>query len=89
MTSYQDNPVKIAIVGDIHNQWEVEDAIALQELGVDLVLFVGDFGNEAVEVVRMIASVDLPKAAILGNHDAWYTASDWGRKRCPYDRNKD
>ena len=89
MTSYQDNAVKIAVVGDIHNQWEAEDAIALQELGVDLILFVGDFGNEAVEVVRMIASVDLPKAAILGNHDAWYTASDWGRKRCPYDRNKE
>lgn len=89
MTSYHDNPVKIAVVGDIHNQWEAEDAIALQELGVDLVLFVGDFGNESVEVVRMIASVDLPKAAILGNHDAWYSASDWGRKRCPYDRNKE
>ena len=89
MTSYQDNPVKIAVVGDIHNQWEAEDAIALCELGVDLVLFVGDFGNEAVDVVRMIASVDLDKAAILGNHDAWYTASDWGRKRCPYDREKE
>lgn len=89
MTSYQDNPVKIAVVGDVHYQWEAEDAIALQELGVDLVLFVGDFGNEAIEVVRIIACVDLPKAAILGNHDAWYTASDWGRKRCPYDRNKE
>ena len=89
MTSYHEHPVKIAVVGDIHNQWEAEDAIALQELGVDLVLFVGDFGNEAVEVVRMIASVDRPKAAILGNHDAWYSASDWGRKRCPYDREQE
>ena len=89
MTSYHNNPVKIAVVGDIHDLWEDEDAIALKHLGVDLVLFVGDFGNESVDVVRRIASIDLPNAAILGNHDAWYTASDWGRKRCPYDRNKE
>ena len=89
MTSYHNNPLKIAVVGDVHDLWEDEDAIALKHLGVDLVLFVGDFGNESVDVVRRIASIDLPKAAILGNHDAWYTASDWGRKRCPYDRNKE
>lgn len=89
MTSYHDNPVKIAVVGDIHDLWEDEDAIALQHLGVDLVLLVGDFGNESVEVVRKLASIDLPKAAILGNHDAWYSASEWGRKRCPYDREQE
>ncbi len=89
MTSYHDNPVKIAVVGDIHDLWEAEDAIALEYLDVDLVLFVGDFGNESVDVVHRIASVNLPKAAIMGNHDAWYTASDWGRKRCPYDRDKE
>jgi uncharacterized protein (TIGR04168 family) len=86
MTKYQINPVKIAVVGDVHDLWEDEDAIALHELGVDLVLFVGDFGNESVEVVRKIAALDLPKAAIMGNHDAWYSASDWGKKRCPYNR---
>ncbi|HEY9822113.1 MAG TPA: TIGR04168 family protein, partial [Candidatus Sericytochromatia bacterium] len=89
MTRYHENSVKIAVVGDIHDLWEEEDAIALKELGVDLVLFVGDFGNESVEVVRMISSIDIPKAAIMGNHDAWYTASDWGRKRCPYNREKE
>lgn len=89
MSSYQDNPVKIAVVGDIHDLWEDEDAIALHKLGVDLVLFVGDFGNESVDVVRKIASIDIPKAAILGNHDAWYSASTWGRLRCPYDRKKE
>ena len=77
--------IKIAVVGDVHDQWEPEDEFALKHLGVDLVLFVGDFGNEAVEVVRAIARVDLPKAVIFGNHDAWYSASDWGRKRSPYD----
>jgi uncharacterized protein (TIGR04168 family) len=81
--------LKIAVVGDIHDQWEVEDGIALRHLGIDLVLFVGDFGNESVEVVRAIASLDIPKAAVFGNHDAWYTATDWGRKKCPYNRERE
>lgn len=89
MTSHYKNSIKIAVVGDVHDLWEAEDAIALQKLAVDLVLFVGDFGNESVNVVRQITSIKLPIAAIMGNHDAWYTASDWGRKRCPYDRQKE
>ncbi|MEA5538754.1 TIGR04168 family protein [Limnoraphis robusta Tam1] len=81
--------IKIAVVGDVHDQWEEEDGIALKQLGVDLVLFVGDYGNEAVEVVRAIAALDLPKAAVFGNHDAWYTMTSWGRKHCPYDPEKE
>ncbi len=77
--------ITIAVVGDVHDLWEHEDQIALEHLGVDLVLFVGDFGNEAVEVVRDIAAVNLPKAVIMGNHDAWYSASSWGRQKAPYD----
>jgi uncharacterized protein (TIGR04168 family) len=76
----------IAVVGDVHYQWDSNDALVLNHLGVDLVLFVGDFGNEAVDVVQSIAHLNIPKAAILGNHDAWYTATEWGRKKCPYDR---
>ena len=78
-------PIGIAIVGDVHDQWEAADEIALRRLNVDLVLFVGDFGNESVELVARLATLDLPKAAIFGNHDAWYTASDWGRSKSPYD----
>ncbi len=91
MTSQRNHNQKIviAVVGDIHDQWEAEDGIALQKLGVDLVLFVGDFGNESVDVVRAIAALEIPKAAVFGNHDAWYTATDWGRKKCPYDREKE
>ncbi len=89
MTSHHKDSIKIAVVGDVHDLWEAEDTIALAKLAVDLVLFVGDFGNESVDVVRRIASIKLPFAAIMGNHDAWYTASDWGRKRCPYDRKKE
>ncbi len=79
-------PLTIAVVGDVHDQWEAEDEAALKHLDVDLVLFVGDFGNEAVDVVRAIAAIKIPKAAIFGNHDAWYTATEWGRKKCPYNR---
>ena len=81
--------IKIAVVGDVHDRWEAEDELALKHLGVDLALFVGDFGNESVEIVRQVASLDIPKAAILGNHDAWYTASVWGQKQAPYDRTKE
>ncbi|MCG8366819.1 MAG: TIGR04168 family protein [Pseudanabaenales cyanobacterium] len=84
-----DRPVKIAVVGDVHDQWEPEDGLALKHLNVDLALFVGDFGNESVEIVRAIAALDLPKAVILGNHDAWYTATHWGRKKCPYNRRQE
>ena len=44
--THQDRHIKIAVVGDVHDQWEEDDDIALKHLGVDLVLFVGDFGNE-------------------------------------------
>ncbi len=81
--------VKIAVIGDIHDLWELKDNAALKHLEVDLALFVGDYGNEAVEVVRRIAAVDLPKAAVMGNHDAYYSASNKGIKNCPYDRHRE
>lgn len=81
--------ITIAIVGDVHGQWSAADSLALQHLQADLVLFVGDFGNEAVEVVREIATVPIPKAVIMGNHDAWYSASSWGREKAPYDRTQE
>ncbi|MFN7245444.1 MAG: TIGR04168 family protein, partial [Microcystis sp.] len=42
---------KIAVIGDVHDQWEIEDNLALEALQVDLALFVGDFGNESLEIV--------------------------------------
>ncbi|NJK54552.1 MAG: TIGR04168 family protein [Pleurocapsa sp. SU_5_0] len=85
----QQPEITIAIVGDVHDQWSATDSLALQYLKVDLVLFVGDFGNEAVEIVREIAAVPIPKAVIMGNHDAWYSASSWGRQKAPYDQSKE
>jgi len=86
MTNYADRSILIAVVGDIHDQWETDDAAALKHLGADLALFVGDFGNESVPVVKEIASLEIPFAAITGNHDCWYTATPWGEKKCPYNR---
>jgi len=80
---------KIAVVGDVHDQWEEQDQQALIYLGVDLVLFVGDFGNESVEIIQKVSELPLKKAVVLGNHDAWYTASEWGRKHRPYDPSLD
>ncbi len=89
MTTAAGKTLTIAVIGDIHNQWEPADNQSLENLGVDLALFVGDFGNEAVEIVRLIAQLSVPSAAICGNHDAWYTASDWGRRQAPYDRRRE
>ncbi|MGK7942089.1 MAG: TIGR04168 family protein [Crocosphaera sp.] len=85
----QKQVITIAVVGDVHNQWEEVDNYVLERLKIDLVLFVGDFGNESVPIVRTITELALPKAVIMGNHDAWYTASAWGRKQCPYNRRKE
>jgi uncharacterized protein (TIGR04168 family) len=79
-------PIQIAIVGDIHSEWSDLDNDLLCQLDLDLVLFVGDLGNEDVAVADRIAKLELPKAVILGNHDAWFTASPWGQSKCPYDR---
>ena len=81
--------VKIAVIGDIHDRWELTDNDALKYLDVDLAIFLGDYGNESVEIVRRIAAVELPKAAIMGNHDAFYSASNKGIQKCPYDRDKE
>ncbi|XAR50741.1 hypothetical protein NMG60_11005156 [Bertholletia excelsa] len=73
--------VRIAVVGDVHDQWNLEDDTkALQLLRPDLVLFTGDFGNENAELVRTIADLKIAKAVILGNHDAWNT-SQFAEKR--------
>jgi uncharacterized protein (TIGR04168 family) len=90
---FQSNPlhktVRIAVVGDIHNQWDLEDEAALLSLQIDLALFVGDFGNEAVDIVEQVAQLPIPSAIALGNHDAWHSATPWGRQKCPYDRSRE
>ncbi|KAI5063267.1 hypothetical protein GOP47_0021814 [Adiantum capillus-veneris] len=65
----------------LHDQWDdFEDTRALRELKPDLVLFTGDFGDENVELVHSISKLNFLKAAILGNHDCWYTAELFSRQ---------
>ena len=64
--------VRLAVVGDVHGKWHAADVVALQHLEADCALFVGDIGEEDLELVGAIADMDHPKAVILGNHDAWY-----------------
>lgn len=61
---------RIVFVGDVHNHWVNEDEGALRALHPHLTVFVGDIGDEAVELVRKIARMEVPKAVILGNHDS-------------------
>ncbi len=41
----------------------------LAQLNPDAVLFVGDLSNADIKLVKSIASIDIPTAVILGNHD--------------------
>ncbi len=61
----------LTVIGDVHRWWRPADATFLERTRPDLTLFVGDLGDEDVEMVRMIARLPVPKAVILGNHDAW------------------
>jgi len=58
-------------IGDIHRCWREVDAVYLERSQPDLAMFVGDLGDEDVEMVRRIADVSVKKVVILGNHDAW------------------
>ncbi|KAM6553131.1 hypothetical protein CsatB_013893 [Cannabis sativa] len=81
MASSSSSSARIAVVGDVHNDWCLEeDTKALRLLQPDLVLFTGDFGEENVELVQSLANLEFPKAVILGNHDAWYT-QQFGKKK--------
>lgn len=61
----------LTVVGDVHRWWRNADAVYLERAQPDLALFVGDLGDEDVEMVRLVAALAVPKAVILGNHDAW------------------
>eukprot|EP00245_Coleochaete_scutata_P005546 TRINITY_DN19195_c0_g1_i1.p1 TRINITY_DN19195_c0_g1~~TRINITY_DN19195_c0_g1_i1.p1 ORF type:complete len:408 (+),score=68.48 TRINITY_DN19195_c0_g1_i1:53-1276(+) len=74
--------LRIAVVGDIHEHWDAEaDGNALEALRVDLVLFVGDLGNEDPEYAKAVMKLTLPKAVILGNHDSWWTTGPFRNNR--------
>eukprot|EP00200_Dunaliella_tertiolecta_P010330 CAMPEP_0202382514 /NCGR_PEP_ID=MMETSP1127-20130417/43585_1 /ASSEMBLY_ACC=CAM_ASM_000462 /TAXON_ID=3047 /ORGANISM="Dunaliella tertiolecta, Strain CCMP1320" /LENGTH=450 /DNA_ID=CAMNT_0048981733 /DNA_START=114 /DNA_END=1466 /DNA_ORIENTATION=+ len=64
---------RLAVVGDVHGLWNKDaDEAALGCLNPNTVIFLGDFGEEDVELVQEVASCPFPKACILGNHDSWF-----------------
>ena len=68
-------PAEIYVVGDVHKHWRVEDGRFLERMGPAQVLFVGDLGDEDVDIVGEITRLKVPKSVILGNHDAWQSFS--------------
>lgn len=47
---------RLIVVGDVHNLWnQQEDLAAIQLLGGDMTVFVGDFGDEDVELVSQVS----------------------------------
>ncbi|KAL4419082.1 hypothetical protein ABPG77_002223 [Micractinium sp. CCAP 211/92] len=73
--------IRLAVVGDVHSQWDADSEAALLSLGADIAVFVGDFGEENVQLIKRIAALPCPKAVILGNHDAWFSLTKNGRQR--------
>ena len=72
MTSSNPNPpATLLAVGDIHRCWREVDSVYLEREQADLTMFVGDLGDEDVEMVTRVAEIPIEKAVILGNHDAW------------------
>ncbi|PSC67882.1 metallophosphoesterase [Micractinium conductrix] len=73
--------IRLAVIGDVHSQWGADSAAALEFLGADVAVFVGDFGEEDVALIRSVAALPHPKAVMLGNHDAWFSLTPRGRQR--------
>ena len=72
------NRIRIAAAGDIHasdaNRVRIEQAFARVEADADIVLLAGDITThgepaEAKVVADSCARLDIPVAAVLGNHD--------------------
>lgn len=61
----------LMVVGDVHRYWRAFDVDFLARERPALTMFVGDLGDEDVETTRQIASLQMPKVVMLGNHDAW------------------
>lgn len=67
--------LRVAIAGDLHGQWDDHDEAVLRRLQPDALLLVGDLADGDGRLGRRLASLPLPAACILGNHDAGRDAS--------------
>jgi uncharacterized protein (TIGR04168 family) len=71
--------VRIAVIGDVHARWDRRDSEALDALGYDLVVFVGDLPDRlhlhTLAVARRIATLRTRALLVPGNHDG---TTPWG-----------
>jgi uncharacterized protein (TIGR04168 family) len=81
--SSQRSLTNLIVVGDVHGLWDESDVRALEILRPDALVFVGDIGNQDVELIERVSALkeSYNLVAVLGNHDAWYTLTERGRKR--------
>ncbi|WP_320676747.1 TIGR04168 family protein [Prochlorococcus sp. MIT 1300] len=61
--------LRLAIAGDLHGAWGLEDKSLLLKLQPDGVLFVGDLSDGDLKLTKSIKALPIPTAVILGNHD--------------------
>lgn len=66
-------PSQIALIGDIHRQFNQHDVAQFNQSHYDLLLFTGDLANywhyEGLVVARQIARLQKPALIVPGNHD--------------------
>ncbi len=65
--------IQIAIVGDIHRNFDLHDVAHFNQSGCDLLLFTGDLANyrhrEGLAMARQMSQLQKPSLIIPGNHD--------------------
>lgn len=66
---HQGRQIRLAILGDLHDQWDQADEDLLMALAPDGLLVVGDLSHGQARITRLLARLPLPLACVLGNHD--------------------
>lgn len=61
--------LRIAIAGDLHDQWDETDHALLEQVRPDALLLVGDMSDGRTRIPSLLARLQIPLACILGNHD--------------------
>jgi uncharacterized protein (TIGR04168 family) len=62
---------ELLVLGDLHGHFDETDIRFIERRAPLLTLFVGDLGDEDVEIVERISELQVPHLVMLGNHDAW------------------
>ncbi|MFO7628670.1 MAG: TIGR04168 family protein [Prochlorococcaceae cyanobacterium] len=67
--------LRIAIAGDLHDQWDLSDHALLAAIAPDALLLVGDLSDGKQRIPCLLRQLQIPLACILGNHDSGKDAS--------------